>query len=328
MAWLSCALRRCKIGPDTDRRYYMHPRFEDIPPVVIDYVRELFAVANDKVSRTLTRHPAMHEESLDHVLVSELTAAPPAFFADERIAISVETHWLGGRRMYGRWEIADIALFVILRNEGHAELRKAALLQTKRLYSKEISVSELDETEFRIGIGRIADRPDRLISRRRAFSFDPKCVYGAIRAADRQTRDIDAYTAERNIPVYYALYHPLEVPSAGVYPADIGADADQKNVTGCRVLPAPRVHAALAELPVGKTPSFDELLGVRKKKAATAWRLEEFVADEVLRCREGALFPDAADPNLQALFYERSAPIQAAISITVDFGVSDTDRGS
>ena len=53
------------------------------------------------------------------------------------------------------------------------------------------------------------------------------------------------------------------------------------------------------------------------------WRLERFVADEVLRCREGRLFDDTTDPNLRALFYARSAPITAAIVMTVDI---DGDR--
>lgn len=52
--------------------------------------------------------------------------------------------------------------------------------------------------------------------------------------------------------------------------------------------------------------------------SASGWRLETFVADEVLRCRQGALFDGSADENLEYLFYRRSAPIQAAIAITID----------
>lgn len=40
--------------------------FADIPEVVIDYVRQVFAAANDRVSRKMSDHPSMHEESLDH----------------------------------------------------------------------------------------------------------------------------------------------------------------------------------------------------------------------------------------------------------------------
>lgn len=98
--------------------------FSDIPEAVIDYVRSVFGAANDKVSRALTDHPSMHEPMLDQILVTELTAAPPAFFAREQISLNIETHWLGGRWMYRRWEIADIAIFVMLRRQGWLEQRK------------------------------------------------------------------------------------------------------------------------------------------------------------------------------------------------------------
>jgi hypothetical protein len=73
------------------------------------------AAANDKVTRTVATHPSMHEETLDHILIMELTAAPPAFFAAERMGVAIESHWLGSRWMFGRREIADVAFFVSLR---------------------------------------------------------------------------------------------------------------------------------------------------------------------------------------------------------------------
>jgi len=168
--------------------------FSDIPEVVIDYVRERFAVANAKVTRTLETQPSMYEETLDHLLVMELTASPPVFFAAEQIGLSIESHCLGSRWMYGRWEIADIAFFITLRQRGRLEARKVALLQTKRLYSKEIDVAELEDADYRIGIGRLADRidPQVPLSQPRWFSFDADSVYGAMRAGHEQVQRIDA----------------------------------------------------------------------------------------------------------------------------------------
>ena len=305
----------------------MAATFSDIPNAVIDYVRETFATANEKVSRALTVHPALHEESLDHILVAELTATPPAFFAAEKVGLVIESHWLGGRRMYGRWEIADIAFFVILRKLGRLQQRKVALLQTKRLYSKEISVAELDDADFAIGIGRLGDRTDPLIplSTQRAFSFENACVYGAMRAGSPQISRIDSYVREKGIPVYYGLYNPLRLPHSSIYPAPVGADAALKNDIGCRIIGAPLVHNALASTHMGSAPSYEDVLQPAPldnddPSSRNGWRLERFVADEVLRCRQGALFNDDLDPNLRALFYERSAPITAAISITIDLG--------
>ena len=48
------------------------------------------------------------------------------------------------------------------------------------------------------------------------------------------------------------------------------------------------------------------------------WRIEAFVADELLRCRQGRLFEDAQDTVLSGLLYGRTAPIAAAILVTID----------
>lgn len=299
--------------------------FNDIPEVVIDYVLSVFGVANEKVSRALTDHPSMHEPMFDQILVTELTAAPPAFFASEQIALNIETHWLGGRGMYHRWEIADIAIFVMLRRQGRLEQRKVALLQTKRLYSKEIPPIELEREDYLIGIGRLADKTDPIRPfNQRSFGFDDASIYGATRAGHDQVNRIEAYFGERNIPVYYGMYNPLTLPFCGNYPAIPGANAHLGNDVGCRVLRFEDVHAAMCNLPDGQSPSIADLMLTTPMDAGDpgsqrGWRLERFVADEVLRCRQGRLFDDTTDPNLQALLYGRSAPITAAIVMTVDF---------
>lgn len=305
----------------------MTTSFSDIPEVVIDYVRNVFALANDKVTRAVSTHPSMHEETLDHILIMELTAAPPAFFSDEQMAVAIESHWLGGRWMYGRWEIADIAFFVLLRRNGHLLSRKVALLQTKRLYSKEIAVAEIDDIEYRIGIGRLADRTDPIVplTARRAFGFDSASVYGATSAGHKQIERIDAYTQLRGIPVYYGLYNPSSLPIRTTYPPLNGATIEKRNELGCRVMPAAHVHDAIAILAQGAAPSIanltaDQPFDASDQTSVHGWRLEKFVADEVLRCRQGRLFESLQDENLHSLLYQRSAPISAAVTITIDVG--------
>jgi hypothetical protein len=48
------------------------------------------------------------------------------------------------------------------------------------------------------------------------------------------------------------------------------------------------------------------------------WRLEAFIADEVMRCREGRLFERPDDSDLYELLYERTAPIASLIQIGID----------
>jgi hypothetical protein len=307
--------------------------FSDIPEVVINYVRDAFGAANDHVSRFLSNHPSMHEPALDLDLIVQLTAVPPAFFAAEQASVELETHFLGGRAMYDRWEIADIGLVISLRQNGHLQERKVALLQTKRLYSREIPVTRLSRDDFAIGIGRLADRTDPTVplTHQRRFSFDGNCVFAAMRAGDEQTSRIKAYMRDRGIPVYYAFYNPVDLPFQALTPAPEGQGATGPNDVGCRVQPATEVFSQLAAQPMGQSPSFDSLKAIHRGAPEdpfgdSGWRLENFVADEVLRCREGRLFTDVEDADLEALFYGRSAPIAAAIVITIDIAKPEEER--
>lgn len=260
-------------------------------------------------------------------LIDELTDAPAAFFAEEQAAVVIESHWLGGRRMWGRWEIADIAVIIMLRHHGRVEQRKVALLQTKRLYSDEIAVQPLEWDDYAIGIGRLGDRtdPEVPLTRQRVFGFDESSEYGAMSAGSEQVARIEDYVGERRIPVFYTFYNPQQLPCRSSYPRLNGARSEAPNALGCRVQTMDHVHGHLATLAEGRSPTFGGLkastVGASDDAFASAgWRLEDFIADEVLRCRQGALFDAATNPSLRALFYERTAPISAAIVITIEVG--------
>jgi hypothetical protein len=78
-------------------------------------------------------------------------------------------------------------------------------------------------------------------------------------------------------------------------------------------------HTALAALPAGRTPRFLEMVGTIGTRNVVqpfdkhGWRLEAFIADEVMKCREGRLFERPDDTDLYALLYERTAPIASLI---------------
>ena len=305
---------------------------DTIPEDVIEFTRGVFETANVRATTALARQPAAHEEMLDFQVFAALDEVGPCILGSG-IAIDIDTHWLGGRRHYGgRWEIADIGIVIVLRRGGRMLWRKVGLLQSKRLYSREIPVVEMELADYRIGVGRLVDRIEDIPTRTRPrqFQFTDECVYGAMAASSNQVGVIADYVAKHNIPVYYSLYNPPSMPFEGATPRPIntGPSADAIPL-GCRVLTWQEAHAALAELPVGRTPRFIEM--VRQTPAADhsdpfdrhGWRLETFVADEVMRCREGRLFESKDDADLYALLYERAAPIASLIQISIDL----PDRG-
>jgi hypothetical protein len=147
--------------------------FPAIPEDAISFVFDAFSRANGRVSLLLSRQPSIHEEGLDFHLIACLDEIGPCLMPESKAAVEIQTHWLGGRRHFGGWEIADMALFVMVRESGALVARKVALLQSKRLYSREIPVSAVDRSDYEIGIGRLVDRIEPLIplSTERAFNF-------------------------------------------------------------------------------------------------------------------------------------------------------------
>src|SRR6516164_5364233 len=117
---------------------------DQIPEDVIEFTRTIFDKANTKATRALARQPSAHEEMLDFQVFAALDEVGPCIL-ESGIAVDIDTHWLGGRRHYdGRWEIADIGIVIVLRRAGRMLWRKVALLQSKRLYSREIPVVEME----------------------------------------------------------------------------------------------------------------------------------------------------------------------------------------
>lgn len=300
---------------------------EAIPEDVIQFARDIFAAANSEATMTLARQPAAHEEHLDFQIFAALDRVGPRIVPTSNAAIEIDTHWLGGRRHYGgRWEIADIGIVIVLRRGGRLIWRKVALLQSKRLYSREIPVVELDRSDYEIGIGRLVDRTEPIApqTQPRTFEFTPECVYGAMTVASHQVRVIEDYMRQYHMPVYYSLYNPPRMPYQGKVPRIAALPLEQEDIAlGCRVMTAQDVHAALGRLPFGRTPQFRELVVVEPPTSVDqyrdhGWRLESFVADEVLRCRHGRLFERDHDSDLHALLYERTAPIASLIQISID----------
>jgi hypothetical protein len=189
----------------------------------------------------------------------------------------------------------------------------------------------LDRSDYEIGIGRLVDRPEPIAPRTkpRSFEFNPECVYGAMTVASKQVKLIEDYMHTRHMPVYYALYNPPCIPYRGIVPRVAALPLEQDEIElGCRVLTAQDAHAALGRLPVGRTPQFKELTNGEKLTDADqfrnhGWRLEAFVADEVLRCREGRLFERDRDADLHSLLYERTAPIASLVQISIDLPAED-----
>ncbi len=232
--------------------------------------------------------------------------------------VKIETHYLGGMRHFYRWEIADIGVLVFLRPGNGASKRKVALLQSKRLYPETGAVRDETQTDYAIGFGRLADRGDEFLSigLEREYWFTDKSRYDQLRRGSEQVRRIEDYQSENELKVYYQLYNPWSVPFVQRIPLAGYVPFEGSPDVGVRIIPAVVLHPIVSSVESASPALAD--VGEVSPLPPFGWRLETFICDELLACREGDLFTSNEDPRIGRLFNRRSGPVSAAIAITIE----------
>lgn len=294
-----------------------------LPPSVVKWVRSVFARCNSFTTTKLSDIPTVHEPWLDHALIESLNREPmPARTSIDGWTVHLETHFLGGRALFESWEVADIGLLIQFRHRGQIRRSKVALLQSKRLYPNEIKALPDQAVRYREGFFSLVkdDATFRDISRSRVFNFTSESRYLAYAKGDVQDVALMSYEAQRGIPVYYLWYNPHDVPWQADVPLTKRGKRGRPTV-GCRVVPAASVREIINTEPQGYHLKFGDLANLPKPfrgMHANGWRLEHFVADELLACKAGYATTEFNDQQLYNLFFRRSGPIAAAVSVTVD----------
>jgi hypothetical protein len=298
-----------------------------IPTEVVDWIRSVFAEVNQRTSAKLSRIPNVHETSLDMTIIEQLSqyAAPFRFPSDW--VLRLDTHYLGGPRYWGKCEIADIGILIIFRRKGIVERTKIALLQSKRLYPRELEAPAEDQlVDYEVGFGRLleSDQEFKSAIKPRKFTFANESRYRALEYRGDQYDAILKYTHNEGVPVHYLFHNPLTLPSGAILPVEADKNKTDSNLCeiGCRVVGAETLDDRLkaAKLRKLENPSFIQIAGTGASSDDDWWRFEHFVADLVLGCKEGYRggTNPMQDPKLFRVFSRRSGPISAAISITID----------
>lgn len=285
----------------------------NIPPDVSRWLNGVFYDCNSRVTEKLSNNPNLPEESLDLTWIEHLSRFSAPVTLESAWTAKIETHYLGGLRHFRRWEIADIGLLLFIRKGGRIVRSKVALLQSKRLYPSNNRVIEEHRLDYEIGFGRIADPEDlaRSLAVQTEFEFNDDCRYGALIGGSDQVRAIREYEQQTETPVYYQFYNPWSVPFTQRVPLDCYSTFDDPISLGTRVYTASEIHAAFTG--DGHRPKLAEI-----NQVGHGWKLESFVSDLFLGCKQGRRFENINEASIQNLFYRRSGPIAAAIAITID----------
>ncbi len=293
-----------------------------LPASVLRYVAQVFGKANRHICSRIAMVPNTAEESLDQALVTFLAGYASPRIVEPGWAVRIDTHFLGGMRHWGRWEIADIGLLVFVKQNSQVVAHKTALLQSKRLYPSAGTVDDETKDDFHLGIHRLipSKGASTSLSLSHVFEFSTDSAYKAMKVADDQWTAIEDFEDKTNLNVFYLLYNPWALDARYRYPAEhdpapLGPSANG----GCRVVPYGAMRAALDTHSSGYTPKFSDAQKAMRflTKGHAGWTLEHFVAYEVMKCRKGNLFDGADDPKIVPLF-ARQAPIAASVSVTIE----------
>lgn len=293
-----------------------------IPSDAKEYVRGAFGSANDAASRLISTQPFTHEETLDQVLIAQLTGYAAPHQLGSGALVTIHTHFIGGRRHFLNWEVADIGIFMEYRVRGRRIKTKVVLFQSKRLYAKEIlHRDEARPDHYMQGISRLLlenEDYDRLTSQR-DFTFNDKCLYREIEKGNDQMQVMEEYVKQSNIPIHYLLYNPLEMPWQVSLP--VSQSQTQNNEVGARVISRELVRNALSNSNKNASPSFGALFRPsdrQGKRNVGGLSLQDYLVDQVLECHDGYVAPPEGDDTLGRLFFARSGPIAAAVAVSID----------
>jgi hypothetical protein len=295
----------------------VHLESIDIPSDVIEYIRETFELADRRATNKLDRMPTTHEEWLDFSLIDAISEASGPHITQSGVVVDIAVHFVGGGVHWKRWEIADLGFIVNFRRSSELIRTKVVLLQSKRLYPRESEFVEDAGVTVYGGFGSLMQPSGIAAAGSRTFTFDEACRYKALQIGDRQWQSIAEYEEQYKIPVHYLLYHPHSIPhSETAIPVCLPLKRNEsKPEVGSRVLRASVMHLLEKTLPRNYAPSYADVKG---KVSNLGIQLPDFVADEVLKCREGYVVDDGLEnEGLRRVFSQRTAPIAAAIRVDI-----------
>lgn len=287
-----------------------------LPDDVVEFVRTAFAEADASASSRLDRMPTVHEETLDFAIIDKLLGLQGPTVLPSQAIVDVDVHFVGGGWHWDRWEVADLGVIMNFRRVGQLLRTKVVLLQSKRIYPREVDFVEEKALVRAGGFGSLMQPSFSATLGPRSFQFDSSCRYRALQVGDDQWQAISGYETQYALPIYYLLYHPSSMPVTRTIPATTLPSPSTDPLIGARVTSAASLRAATTTFVKNQAPSYSDLLGTATYLGLP---LGDFMADEVLGCRAGHIAdPNGSSAGLNRVFNQRNAPIAAAISIDIN----------
>ena len=238
--------------------------------------------------------------------------------------VRIDAHFIGGGRHFGTWEVADIGLMIVFRRNGKVIKSKIALLQSKKLYANSLKYSKENKYFSRFGLGRllVSNEEHSELIENKLLVFKENSKYRAYKKGSEQQDAMGHFERQWDTKMYYLFYNPANIPHGVKMPMEDEPSIGE-NVIGCRVIPKDQLDLALNSKNPGYMPSYQDVRdGLPPKFSGhnftAGWRLENFVSDLMLECKEGLVDDSPNFESLRILMDQKRLPMSCALSITFD----------
>jgi hypothetical protein len=295
----------------------------EIPNIIMEFLNKHIGECNNKIANDLSTFPGTHEESLDLAFISHFAKNQGPYKFGSKWTLKFDAHYIGGGRHFRNWEVADLGFMIIFRKNGKIVRSKLAFLQSKKLYANAVRHMPVDPF-YRQGMGRllVTDEEHEDVVAKRKFIFEEKSKYKAFRKNSDQHDAMSSFSNRFGVKLYYLFYNPTVIPLEIASPVEIIPDI-KTNIVGCRVVPKPMLDEALEKYADNHMPTYGELKYLLSgeftdRQHDAGWRLEHFVNDLFIGCKEGLIDDSPNFSTMISLLNQKSAPISSALSITFD----------
>ncbi|MDO3627658.1 hypothetical protein [Mucilaginibacter sp. BT774] len=211
---------------------------------------------------------------------------------------------MGRGRHYGIWEVADIGLILVFRRKGKILRSKMVYLQSKNLYADPLKYNEsVEERYYGLGSLLMPEQYHNELVADKVYMFTTKSKYQAFSVESEQQQAMKAFQDKFKMTMHYMLYNPLTIPMTMSVPYNFNIEVPHENEVGCRIMRKDHLAEALKSYGKGYIPTYGDisnLLPIEFYGEHTAgWKLEYFIADLMMQCKEG-IIDDS--PNFETLY--------------------------
>lgn len=294
-----------------------------LPDDVRHFLLRLFSECNNRISSQLSVFPNAHEEALDLLFVSHFAHMQGAIKFGSQWTLRIDAHYIGGGRHYRTWEVADLGLMAVFRQNGRIVRSKLVFFQSKKLYASNVQFKEYDPY-CREGMGRllVTDDEHREFVKPRLLRYSETSRYKALHLRDDQHQAINAFSRRFDVPIQYLLYNPALIPWEIQTPVE-GLPTISENKVGARIISKTLLNEMARRKAARYSPSYKDVRDAfqcvaGQEESHAGWRMEDFICNSFIDGNEGFIDDSPNFEQIVGLLSQKTSPVSSALSITFD----------